>query len=70
MGFIRALINLVILLIILGFAYWFIVPYVATPDAPYWAKINSNMPDALRRFSCDQFRKNGAAAPIQSCEGF
>jgi hypothetical protein len=70
MGFIRAVISLVILFIIIVFGYWLYATYVSAPDAPYWAKINTYMPDPLRRFSCDQVKKRGAAAPITSCEGY
>ncbi|MGO9174494.1 MAG: hypothetical protein ACLP7P_21370 [Rhodomicrobium sp.] len=66
----RALINLVILLIILIFSYWLFASFVTAPSAPLWAEINSAMPDALRRFSCEQVRKREATAPVKSCEGY
>ncbi|MGO9544366.1 MAG: hypothetical protein ACLPPF_06180 [Rhodomicrobium sp.] len=67
---VRAIINLVILIVILVFGYWLFASFVTAPNAPYWAEINSKMPDALRRFSCEQVRKREATAPIQSCEGY
>jgi len=70
MGLIRALINLIILILIVIFGYWLYASFVSAPNAPYWAEINRNMPDALRRFSCEQVRKRQAAGPIESCEGY
>jgi len=70
MGLIRAIINLVILVLIVIFGYWLFASFVTAPNAPYWAEINRNMPDPLRRFSCEQVRKRETAAPIESCEGF
>jgi hypothetical protein len=70
MGFIRALINLIILIIIVVFGYWLYATYVSAPDAPYWAQINGYMPDALRRYSCEQVRKRAGTGPITSCEGY
>ncbi|MBI4723616.1 MAG: hypothetical protein HY765_00895 [Rhodomicrobium sp.] len=70
MGFIKAIISLVILLVVLVFGYWLYASYVSAPNAPYWAEINGNLPDPLRRFSCDQVRKREATAPVTSCEGF
>ena len=69
MGFIRAVLSLAILVVILVFGYWLYASYVSAPDAPYWAEINSKMPDPLRRFSCEQTRKRAGATPIASCEG-
>ncbi len=70
MGLIRVIINLAILVLIVIFGYWLFASFVTAPSAPYWAEINRNMPDALRRFSCEQVRKREAAAPIETCEGY
>ncbi len=70
MGLIRVLINIVILILIVIFGYWLYGSFVSAPNAPYWAEINRNMPDPLRRFSCEQVRKREAAAPIETCEGY
>ena len=68
MGFFKAVISLIVLIIVVVFGYWLYASLVTAPNAPYWAEINSNMPDALRRYSCEQVRKREAAAPIESCE--
>ncbi len=70
MGLIKAIINLVIVILIVIFGYWLYASFVSAPNAPYWAEINRNMPEPLRRFSCEQVRKREAAAPIQTCEGY
>jgi hypothetical protein len=70
MGLIKALINLIILILIVIFGYWLYATWVSAPDAPYWAEINRRMPDTLRRYSCDQVRKRAATGPIESCEGY
>ncbi|MGO9363523.1 MAG: hypothetical protein ACLP02_08675 [Rhodomicrobium sp.] len=70
MGFIKALINLIVLILIVTFGYWLYASFVSAPNASYWAEINRNMPDPLRRFSCEQVRKRETAAPIPSCEGY
>jgi hypothetical protein len=70
MGLIRTFINIIILVLIGIFSYWLYASFVSAPGAPYWAEINSSMPDPLRRFSCEQVRKREPAAPLPSCEGF
>ncbi len=70
MGLIKAIINLVIVILIVIFGYWLYASFVSAPNAPYWAEINRNMPEPLRRFSCEQVRKREATAPIQTCEGY
>jgi hypothetical protein len=70
MGFIKTLVGLVVLAVIVVFGYWLYASYASAPNAPYWAEINSNLPDPLRKFSCDQTRKRiGADSPVPSCEG-
>jgi hypothetical protein len=63
MGLIKAVISLAILFLIIVFGYWLYASYVSAPDAPYWAQINTYMPDPLRRFSCAQVKKR-VTAPI------
>lgn len=70
MGLIRAIINLIIIAVLVILGYWLYASYVTAPNAPYWADINRNLPDAMRRFSCEQVRKRQASGPIESCEGF
>ncbi len=67
MGFIKAILSLVILAVILVFGYWLYASYVSAPDAPYWAEINGKLPDPLRRFSCEQVKKR-VSGPVASCE--
>lgn len=69
MGFIRAVLSLIILAAIVVFGYWLYVSYASTPDSPYWAEINSRMPDPLRRYACQEMRKRESGA-IDSCEGY
>jgi hypothetical protein len=61
---------LAILVLIIVFGYWLYASFVSAPDAPYWAQINTYMPDPLRRFSCEQVKKRGVTSPIPSCEGY
>jgi hypothetical protein len=71
MGFIKTLIGLIVLLAIIVFGYWLYASYVSAPNAPYWAEINSQLPDPLRRFSCEQTKKRvGADSAVPSCEGY
>jgi hypothetical protein len=70
MGLIKAILNLVILVLLGIFGYWLYASFVSAPNARYWTEINRNMPDPLRRFSCDEVRKREPAAPLQSCEGY
>jgi hypothetical protein len=70
MGFIKTLVGLAVLVAVAVFGYWLYASYVSAPNAPYWAEINSNMPDPLRKFSCDQTKKRmGADTNVPSCEG-
>lgn len=78
MGFIKTLLGLVILAAIIVFGYWVYATKVTAPDAPYWAEINSYMPDPLRQWSCQETRTRLTAAntpdqPVPaepvSCEG-
>ncbi len=68
MGFIRTVLSLIIIFIVAVFGYWLYGSFVSAPNAPYWAEINRNMPDPLRRYSCEQVRKREATAPVESCE--
>lgn len=70
MGLIKAFLNLIILVLLGVFGYWLYASFVSAPNAPYWAEINSYMPDPLRRFSCEEVRKREPAAPLKSCEEF
>ncbi len=67
MGFI---LRLIVLIIILVFAYWLIAPYALAPDTPGWAEINRIMPDSFRRFACQEWHKQQAGVPVKSCEAF
>lgn len=75
MGFIKTLFSLAILLIILIAGYWLYATKASAPDAPYWAEINSNLPDPLRSWSCGEVRarlkaENAPAGPTPlGCEG-
>jgi hypothetical protein len=70
MGFFRALLSLVLIVVIAGFAYWFIGAQVLDPSTPNWAQINEKMPDPLRRYGCREMRKRSGTAAVASCEGF
>jgi hypothetical protein len=70
MGFFRALISLILIVVIAGFAYWFVGAQVLDQSTPYWALINENLPDPLRRYGCREMRKRAGPAAIASCEGF
>jgi multidrug efflux pump len=68
--YIRAIIKLIILILVVIFSYWLYATLVSAPNAPYWAGINRSMPDALRRFSCEQVHKREPASPLPSCEDY
>ncbi len=77
MGFIKTLLGLVILAAILVFGYWLYATKMTAPNAPYWAEINSYMPDPLRQWSCQETKARvtpadatqpAPSAPV-SCEG-
>ena len=70
MGLIRAIIVLFVLAVIVVFGYWLYASYVAGPNAPYYAEINSKMPDPLRRWSCAQIKTRTTGAAPASCEGY
>jgi hypothetical protein len=69
MGFIKAVLSLIILAAIVVFGYWLYAAYALTPDTPYWAEINSKMPDPLRRYACEEMRKHQTGT-IKSCDGY
>jgi hypothetical protein len=75
MGFLKTLLGLVILAAILVFGYWLYATKMTAPNAPYWAEINSYMPDALRQWSCQETKTRltagGQPAPEApaSCAG-
>jgi hypothetical protein len=55
MGALKTLMGMVILLAIVVFGYWLYATYTsATTNDRIWAQINENMPDQLRRWSCEQ----------------
>jgi hypothetical protein len=68
MGFIKTVLSLVLLVVVVVFGYWFYAAYSLTPETPYWAQINSNMPDPLKRYACGEMRKR-VSGPVASCEG-
>ena len=67
MGFIKAIFYLVIFGIIAAGGYWLYGAYSTNGDAPYWAELNSNLPDPLRKFSCEQIKKR-VPGPVESCD--
>jgi hypothetical protein len=72
MGFIKTLIGLIILALIVVSGYWLYATKTNAPDAPYWADINTYMPDPLRQWSCQQVKErlgSAAQAAPRSCEG-
>lgn len=70
MRLIGTLINLIILVLIVIFGYWLYATFVSAPGAPYWDEINSNLPGAMRRWSCEQVLKREPTAKPPSCEGY
>jgi hypothetical protein len=55
MGALKTLMGMVILVAILVFGYWLYATYSsASADDRIWAQINENMPDQLRKWSCQQ----------------
>lgn len=69
MGAIKTLLGIVILAAILVFGYWLYATYTAaSTNDDIWAQINENMPDQLRKWSCEQMngRLTEAEAPA-SC---
>jgi hypothetical protein len=68
MGFIKTVLSLVLLVAVAVFGYWLYAAYSLTPDTPYWAQINTNMPDPLKRYACEEMRKR-VTGPVASCEG-
>jgi hypothetical protein len=70
MGLISTIVNLTISVLLGIFSYWLYASFVSAPNAPYWSEINRNMPDPLRRFSCEEVRKREPAAVLKSCEDF
>jgi hypothetical protein len=69
MGALKTLLGLVILVAILVFGYWLYATYTSpSTDDKIWAQINSNLPDPLRQWSCEQLnsRMEEAEAP-ESC---
>ncbi|MGO9487068.1 MAG: hypothetical protein ACLPX9_21260 [Rhodomicrobium sp.] len=67
---IRTIINLIILILAGIFGYWLYATFVTAPHAPYWPEVNRNLPETLRRFSCEQVRKREPTGPLPSCEGY
>jgi len=70
MGFLKAIISLVLFAIIAVSAYWLVASYTTKGDLPYWAEINQVLPDPLRSFACANIKKADASATAPSCEGF
>ncbi len=68
MGLIRAIVYLAVIAIIVVFGYWLYGTYVSADTPPYWAQINTRMPDPLRRFSCEQIKKRNTSTTVESCE--
>jgi hypothetical protein len=53
MGVLKTVLGVVILLAIAVFGYWLYATYtIASSDDQLWVKVNSNMPDPLRKWSC------------------
>jgi hypothetical protein len=64
----RTILSLLLLAIVVVFGYWLYGAYALTPDTPYWAQINTNMPDSLKRYACGEMKKR-VSGPVASCEG-
>lgn len=68
MSVIKTILGLIVAAAIIVAGYWLYVPYLSTPDSPYWAELNSNAPDPLRSFSCKKLKER-AVDGGPSCEG-
>ncbi len=69
MGVIKTLLGVVILVAIVVFGYWLYATYtIASADDEIWVKVNSQMPDPLRKWACTEVngRISAAEAP-QGC---
>ncbi len=67
MGFIKTLLGIAILLAIVVFGYWLYATYtMASADDEIWVKVNSNLPDPLRKWACAEVngRMTDADAPV------
>lgn len=72
MDFIKTLLGIVILVAIVVFGYWLYATYtMASADDEVWIKVNNNMPDPLRKWSCESVNKRfkTVKAPI-GCNEF
>lgn len=55
MGVLKTLLGVVILVAIAVFGYWLYATYtIASSDDQLWVKVNSNLPDPLRKWSCTE----------------
>jgi hypothetical protein len=68
MGFLKAIVSLVLFAIIAVAAYWLIASYTTKGELPYWAEINANLPEPLRSFACENIKKTDATAVVASCQ--
>jgi hypothetical protein len=66
MGFV---LKLVALLLIVAFgSFTFLTYYPSYDQYGVWEKVNSNLPQQVQRFTCEQVKKNDASANPPSCQ--
>lgn len=72
MSSVKTVIGIVILLAIIVFGYWFLKTYtMASADDGFWIKINSNMPDPIRKWACQEVhRRIDTKQSPASCNDF
>ncbi len=67
MGFIKAILYLVIIGILAVTGYWLYGAYATAGDSPYWSEINKVLPQQAKTFACEQIRKH-ASGHVESCD--
>lgn len=68
MGFVFKLVVLLLVVAVGGFAF-----LTYTYPSPYdkygvWEKVNGNLPQQARKFTCEQVKEHGATTSPQSCQ--
>lgn len=67
MGFIKAIFYLIIIGFLAIAGYWLYGAFSTNGEAPYWAEINSALPDQAKAFACEQIKKR-VNGPVASCD--
>jgi len=72
MSVIKTLFGLILIVLFVGFGYWFYATYTTeTGDDAIWAGLNGLMPTELQQWACSEIRERAGGAPApQSCAEF